>query len=258
MSSRRQDPAEEQNNPCTFDPEGDDVSHQWSVSDRPVQSRARMTPDGAVESTFEVDAVGAYEVTLAVRDRLQLAGLARLEVNAIPRDDLFVQLSWDAPESTPVDLDLHLLADAGQRIDGTEVTESSAATLFCEQDTFAFNPSPNLFDQASVLDDPRFLRDDQGTAGRLESTSLVVAPPGSEFRVAVHQWEGDAEAAPSLSIRVKGRSFLFSPETPLTGKGQVWVGAAIVFPEGDEEPYAIELDGRLTMEDFDGDVLGCF
>lgn len=250
--------------PCTYDPEGDAVTPAWTLAS-PPKSRASMSAQAATQSTFVIDAEGEYEVSLTVRDSLQLAGVAGLTVNAIPRDDLFVQLSWE-PETPAVDLDLHLLADAGPRTDVDGVTEPyGPATLFCEQDAFVFNPQPNLFDERRVADDPRFLRDDQGSAGRLESISLVEAPEGSRFRVAVHYFAGNTQATPTLTFHLRGQAFgPFTLEEPLAQAGDVWLGATIEFPVDDDPddeltplPTVTPLDERLSGQTF-GVVGPCY
>lgn len=211
--------------PCTVDPEGDAISYSWSISARPDESRARPSPDGQPAAAVEIDAVGKYTVNLVVRDSLQLAGAAQLVLNAIPRDDISLQLAWQ--DASGADLDLHLLVDAGPHV-------TVPARLFCTQDCFFFNPAPNWLDPTSPLDDPHLLRDDQGTAGQLESLSLVAAPPGSRFRVAVHEYDkgaGPGAITPKVSVRLKGAVFgPFSPTTPLSGTDDVWVAAEIVFP----------------------------
>lgn len=235
--------------PCTFDPEGEAVASQWSVN-RPEKSRTDMTPKTTVESAFEVDAAGEYEVKLVVSDGLGQTGQATLAVNAEPRDDLFVQLSWETDEL--VDFDLHLLVDAGPlTLDGL-TTSYSQASLFCDQDTFFANPNPNLFDEDKVEDNPRLLRDDQGSAGRLESISLEEVPDGSRFRVAVHYFDGVGAATPTLSIRLRGASAPIS----LTGaamatKNGTWFGAEIDFPAG-AQPEVLPIDDRTSGDVFAG------
>lgn len=234
--------------PCTFDPEGDVLTPAWTVS-VPEKSSARMRSSNKAESSVEVDATGEYEVKLLVADALGLTAEATLPLNAEPRDDLFVQLSWE--DEQQVDLDLHLLVDAGP-IDGG-LDGYSQASLFCEQDTFFGNPSPNLFDSLKTRDDPRLLRDDQGSAGRLESISLEEVPDGSRFRVAVHYFGGAGAASPTLNVRLRGRSF--DPITPMdaemTTQNETWFGALIDFPVG-AEPSVTETDVWTENDVFSG------
>jgi hypothetical protein len=216
---------------CTSDPEGEVLSYAWSISSKPVESRASPSPDLRAETVVELDAVGRYEVALTVRDSLQLAATSKVVLNAVPRDDIAVQLAWQ--DATGADLDLHLLADEGPET-------PSHARLFCRQDCFFFNPAPNWFLQAEVGDDPRLLRDDQGTAGQLESTSLVAAPAGSRYRVVVHEYNrgsGPAQVTPKVTVRLEGREFgPFSPVVPLSGTDDAWVAAEIVFPADGSTP----------------------
>lgn len=237
---------------CTFDPEGDSLMPVWNLS-RPAKSTATMIPQAPVSSAFVVDAEGEYEVSMSVQDSLGQAAVARLAVNAIPLDDVFVQLSWDSA----ADLDLHLLTDGGPTIDVDEVAGSYApASLFCLQDTFFQNPNPNLFDERLAIDDPRLLRDDQGSAGRLESISLVKAPPGSRFRVAVHYFAGTEPALPTLTLHLRGKAFgpfTVDAAEPLSQPGDAWVAADIAFPaSGDPSPTVNPLHERLVEQIFSG------
>lgn len=250
--------------PCTVDPEGDALSYSWSLASRPDESRANPSPDAQAATAIEIDAVGKYTVTLVARDSLLLAGTAQLVLNAIPRDDISVQLAWQ--DASGVDLDLHLLADAGPGV-------TDPARLFCVNDAFFFNPAPNWFETTNPLDDPRLLRDDQGTAGQLESLGLQAAPAGSRYRVVVHEYDrgsGPASVTPKVSIRLKGAVFgPYTPAAPLTGTDDAWVAAEIVFPANGSAPTASPLQQHLVPTNdpdpvagqytrFQGSVGACF
>lgn len=229
---------------CTVDPEGDLLAYAWSLVSKPDESRARPTPDQKAETSLEIDAVGTYEAGLVVRDSLLLSGSAKIKLNAIPRDDISLQLAWQ--DAAGVDLDLHLLADAGPSV-------VSDARLFCVQDCFFFNPSPSWFDVTSPLDDPRLLRDDQGTAAQLESLSLEAAPAGSRYRVVVHEYakgSGSSAVTPNLTVRLKGtESGPFTPTVPLSGAEDVWVAARIEFPADGSAPTVTALQQHLVPTD---------
>lgn len=240
---------------CSFDPEGEEFSSiVWSVPAKPELSRASFPQDGLRTVRLTIDAVGEYGVSVVVRDSLGLTGAAQLAINAIPRDDLFVQLSWSGTDADKSDVDLHLLVDAGGSIPGE-------AHLFCRQDIFVFNPKWDVFDTPSVTDDPVFLRDDQGSAGRLESVALEAAPAGSRFRVAAHYYRVDQattrNVTPSLTIRLKGDSFgPFTATSPISAENDVWIGAEIVFPESGT-PTATLIDTKTTTEPYTGAVGVC-
>jgi len=207
---------------ASADPEGDRIVTRWSLPQRPAESRAAPGAPSAVETDVDLDAVGRYEVWLAVVDGLGQSSSASLVLNAIPRDDLAVQLAWqDAPGA---DLDLHLLLDAGPGV-------TVPARPFCTQDCFFFNPSPAWMGTGPE-DDPMLLRDDQGAAGQLESLSLAMAPAGSRFRVAVHAYDVTGAApTPSVTLRLRGGETVrtLTAPGPLAG-GDLWVVAIVEFP----------------------------
>jgi hypothetical protein len=77
----------------------------------------------------------------------------------------------------------------------------------------------------------------------------VAAPPSSKFRVAVHVFDQGSVSqgiTPKLQIRLKGQDFgPWSPTVPLTGTGDVWVGAELDF-DSSGAPSAKQLDLHLT------------
>ncbi len=243
--------------PCSEDPEGDTLSYVWSIPTKPTDSRAKASPDALKETAIEIDAVGRYEARLTVRDSLNLAASADLVLNAIPRDDISVQLSWaDAPAQS-ADLDLHLVLTEGP---GVAVPGSP----FCELDCFWQNPMPAWMDPGPN-DDPRLLLDDQGSKAQLESITLSAAPAGSRYRVFVHDYEhtsGAAGVTPQISIRLKGATFgPFSPGAPLSGPGtrgtgDLWAAAEIVFPADGSAPTATAL-GSIALGVTASDVGVC-
>lgn len=259
LTSRRLDPAEESANPCTVDPEGETLArgltYSWTLTEKPGESRANLSPTAGAQTTFEIDAAGSYEVTFVVTDSLGLTGFQTVRLNAVPNDDLFVQLTWDGEDATAVDLDLHVVVDAGPDVPGP-------GSLFCEQDVFFYNPSPEWFEPWAMQpnkpeNDPRFLRDDQGGKGRLESTTLAVAPGGSRYRVFVHYYDSVLDPPPAvlpkLKVRVRGQEDVVELEAsaPLAAPNEVWGGALIEFPEdetGAERPSVTALQERSTAE----------
>ncbi len=254
LTSEGTDPAT--GKPCTFDPEGGVLSYAWSTDFTPdpsatqATSRAEVTP-GTPPSTgaLQLDAVGSYTVHLVVKDNLGQPASASVTVDGVPHDDLAVQLSWQGQQYQGADLDLHLLTDQGPNLSGP-------AVLFCEQDTFWGNPAWPVFgnwDGGAFEAIPHLLRDDQGTAGQLESTSLISAPPDSKFRVAVDLWNpgplGESGAiTPTLDVWLKNDAVhqTLSPTTALQGTGDVWVAAEVDFPTDPTAlPTVTKVDSHL-------------
>ncbi|MFM2153937.1 MAG: hypothetical protein RL199_2372, partial [Pseudomonadota bacterium] len=204
------------------DAEGDELTTVWSLPVKPTESHVTPKPSTTVETDVDVDAVGRYTVQLVVGDSLAQTGTTSLVLNAVPRDDLSVQLAWQ--DAAGMDLDLHLLLD-----DGPGVT--TPARPFCTQDCFFKNPSPSWM-ETGAEDDPFLLRDDQGSSGMLESLSLQTAPLGSRYRVGVHAYAlGSYSAVPIVTMRLRGEEVkqTASPTLPLV-EGDFWVVGTITFP----------------------------
>ena len=246
------DTAEEQANPCTFDPTGDRLTPSWSTNPRPAQSRAAITAKSAgTEGEIEIDAAGEYVIGLAVANTLNLRGTATFTVDAQPRDDLFVQLDWQ--DSPGVDLDLHLLADEGPGL-------SVPASLFCAQDCFFFNPNPTWFTQSTGDMIPRFLRDDQGSAAQLEAVDLIKAPEGSagspvpsSYRVVVHYYDTNGqttEVRPTVTIRHLDLTFpAITASAPLTKQNDTWVAARVTFAGDGTAPTVTALSEPIVTRE---------
>ena len=204
------------------DAEGDVLALSWSLPSKPTESRAAPTRAKTEETDVDVDAVGRYTVQLAVADGLAQTDSASLVLNAVPRDDLAVQLAWQ--DAAGMDLDLHLMLD-----DGPGVT--TPAKPFCTQDCFFYNPAPAWMGTGTE-DDPFLLRDDQGSSGMLESLSLQTAPTGSRYRVGVHAYSlGSYTALPTVALRLRAGEVVqtVTPTTPLAD-GDFWVVATVSFP----------------------------
>ncbi len=83
------------------DPDGTDLTYEWSVLQRPNGSLADIEPDHTqADPEFEVDIVGFFELELTVYDEHGLSNCepAIVTIDATPDEDIHVQLVWEAPE----------------------------------------------------------------------------------------------------------------------------------------------------------------
>ncbi|MDF1562454.1 MAG: hypothetical protein P1V51_05380 [Deltaproteobacteria bacterium] len=220
---------------CSRDAEdGEVLSYQWRLLSRPTTSAAVLENDlaGPAPGTssaapwLQVDAVGSYQIELVVLDGLGDASApALLELQALPADDLVVELAWSAP----VDLDAHLIAPGGTPF---------CAPLDCFWDTClpAADGSSGL-DWGEDLDgdgrieadgdpatDPLLGLDDDGQSGlanarRLETLHLPRAAlvGGAPYAVGVHFFRNEAGHAARFEAVVKvlyrGQTLLESRRT---------------------------------------------
>ncbi|WP_164856055.1 choice-of-anchor D domain-containing protein [Lujinxingia sediminis] len=115
------------------DPDGTNITYEWSVISRPVGSLSQLQPSTAnAQPTLWLDIAGTYEVELVVYDELGMASCesAIVRINAVPEDDVHIQLTWTIPNvpnpqanMRGTDLDLHYLSSTGTwgSMDGSSI-----------------------------------------------------------------------------------------------------------------------------------------
>ncbi len=264
---------------CSADPEGDALAYTWtlggSATPLPQESRAQLQsdspPSGRPADAYkkiEIDAAGHFAVGLHVADSIGLGADDTLIIDAIPRDDIAVELAWGKDPTTGteqdtlgIDLDLHLLAPGGK--------------LWCTLDCFWDNPNPAWPDVADPNQHPRLLRDDTGTAVRLENTVLTTAQAGATYQVLVYYFTangGASSAVPSVIVRtcpptadgsacVPSAPLTFNAPFPLTTPRQYWQAATITWPSKLGDQPTVTAGSQTSQTDpfpgFPGDVAKC-
>ena len=121
----------------TTDPDGDlPLRHRWTLALRPAGSSAAIADPSAAATALRLDAPGAYSVLLEATDGTGLASLSpsRLDLRALPPEQLLVELVWDKVEP---DLDLHLIQDGSVR-------GSEGDCNWINPDPAWFGPAPDL------------------------------------------------------------------------------------------------------------------
>jgi hypothetical protein len=146
------------------DPDGDDsqLAYEWVIVSRPQGSTQSMLPNSTVANPrLFLDIAGTYEIELKVYDAEGAASCgdpAIITINAVPDDEVHVQLVWDTPadpdqtDSIGTDLDLHYLHPQG---------------LWDQEpwDVFWRNPNPDWGVSGDSSDDPSLDIDDTDGAG---------------------------------------------------------------------------------------------
>ncbi len=207
---------------ASTDPNGQlPLTYAWSIASLPTDPRGVPTSSGYLTSlsgpttSLFVDAVGTYDVDLVVTNALGIASApARCRIDAIPDDDLVVELTWDTEQA---DLDLHLaLGDA---------------PLFAEPGTACWCSRTPEWSAAGSDDNPRLNLDDR--AGRGPENISIPAPADGNYEIRVHYFDDHGDGAVTATIRV----YLSSDPTPvfqasrLMSRNDVWDVGTIRWPD---------------------------
>lgn len=103
----------------SYDPNGYKiVEYQWSLVDKPVGSAVGVNRFGTPNrENFTPDLAGEYTFQLSVtNDRCVQSDPCQLTINALPNEDLWIEMHWQHPGD---DMDLHLIKNsAGFETDG--------------------------------------------------------------------------------------------------------------------------------------------
>jgi hypothetical protein len=206
----------------SYDPGGFDIVEvDWTLIQRPAGSTAKLSDPTVPRPELFLDLAGTYRLSLTVRNR---AGLwdptpDEVEIEALPAQSFYVQLSWDAGN----DLDLHLLeGDSG---------------LFGPGDCNYCNLSPR-WGAAGPLDDPSL--DWDAIFGYGPETITIDEPASGSYHIMVHYFgengtdrcEGScAESVATVLVYVDGLLAAKFART-LSQQGDLWDVGTISWPEG--------------------------
>ncbi len=155
---------------CTTDVEDGRtlLTYQWSVEERPKESKAVIIGAGNPQPTFKPDAIGHYKLKLEVKDTADSVSHTFVEFDAIPKRDLVVQLTW---ENQPgVDLDVHLVKPGPCGTNASCVFDPKG-----DVNGYSWFKRQQVFDWGEGgkgHDDPRLDFDDQGDKALIENVNL--------------------------------------------------------------------------------------
>ncbi len=228
----------------SMDPDGfvPGQGYEWTVAERPAGSTAALSPsETARNPSVDLDQAGTYVFRLQVTDQRGLLSCedARVVVEALPKDDLRIELVWDTPGDLDqtdqgygagADLDLHLLHPLGDWFDST-------------YDCYADNRSPDWGVPGVASDDPIFERDDLDGAGP-ETIPLRDPEVGRVYRVGVH-YVADHGYGPSLAtvrIFIRGVLAFEAAGRHLPSTRYFWDVATISWPDGEIRSVDTVLD----------------
>jgi hypothetical protein len=199
----------------SYDPEGGTiVSWTWSMLARPPGSGAVLPgTSGPIISGFAPDLAGLYEFSLVVQNDAGLSSEPCITaVEAVPSQDLWVELSW---EHSGDDMDLHLLAPGG--------------SLVTEKDCYYANCVGGGLDWGRAgegTDNPRLDLDDIPGTG--PENINIAAPADGEYTVYVHDYPG-SRYTPENTYYI--RIYL--------GGRLAWEGEKVLLGEDTYDPVAV-------------------
>lgn len=197
------------------DPEGNEpLTYAWTLAERPPGSRAELQNLVGDTTRFFADIAGDYEVQLVVDNSLGVRSApARCRIEAIPSDELHVELTWDTAQA---DLDLHLL-------DGdAELFSTPGDATWC-------NPRPSWGASGSA-DNPSLDLDDRGGFG--PENINIETPASGEYTVAVHYFEEHGDDASTAIVRIYTYGELVAERTRILHRNEVWEVGQVNWPAG--------------------------
>ena len=244
------------------DPNGQQLSYQWSITSRPDGSSASITDPTSSMPTLLADVSGVFQVCLTVANEEQCTSQEScMNITVAPLADLHIELVWrlDAdPVMEPIDLDLHYRTPTGSWFSGID-------GLPCrDQDKNADSvwwcvPNPDWGGGADG-DEPDGIEDNDPV---LDVDNLVGDGPeninqellfdGDGFRVGVHNFRDHGHGPEEARVRIYINGQLEFEAFETIECMDFWEVAEINISNGGTEVEIIALD----EEHFQGPVGYC-
>jgi hypothetical protein len=204
----------------SYDPFGGTLTYKWSTTLRPVGADPDRAPEPVdqPQTSVLIDAAGDWIVELVVStvvDGVTIPSVpARCEIEAIPTDQIHVELAWGGPTS---DLDLHVA------LDDAPLYSTPGDVSWC-------NTNPDWGVLGDPDDDGRLDQDDDDGLG--PENVNVFEPVEGTYNVRVHMFDDGIDGATTAEVQV----FLYG-ELEWSGyitleRNQVWEVGQINWPEG--------------------------
>jgi len=209
---------------ASSDPEGHDpLEYAWTLGRRPEGSQAELTSTAEDSTRFFADSAGTYEAQLVVINALGVSSApAKCVVEAIPADDLHVELTWDTGSA---DVDLHLL------LPGYDLFENPGDCNFC-------NKNPNWYESGGG-DDPRLDLDDRSGYGP-ENINIETPADGTTY-VKVHYFARHGDGSVVATVRIFLYGELVQELSRVMDRNEVWDVGEIRWPAGTVGVHSSEL-----------------
>jgi hypothetical protein len=214
----------------SIDPDGTITRYEWSIVSQPQGSEGiRLLPGADVPNpTIGVDAAGVYVIELTVFDDGGVASCgdpARVEITAIPTDDVHVQLVWKTPldqnlnDDSGTDLDLHFMHPLGQ-------WNTPPYDIFWDNPTADWGPP-------GPTGNPSLDLDDTNGAGP-ENINMSGPEAGLNYSIGVYYYNDSSFGASYATVRVYVRGSLSFEyrDVFLAERQDFWYVATLSWPSG--------------------------
>lgn len=185
------------------DPESSTLKYHWIVDAAPMDSTSKIAENNESASFF-ADLAGHYKLCLSVEDEAGMMSCNTdcIEVSAIPRETLHVQLVWHTPNDKLIgdddgsDLDLHFV-----RLPLGHWGDKGEAELNNGSDVYFLNRQPVWYYEGIGNVFPSLDRDDKDGEGP-ENVNLDKPPACSWFGVGAHYYRDNAFGASYATLRI--------------------------------------------------------
>ena len=212
-------------------PGGSIVAYQWQIVQKPPESSAQLTTPNQMTTQFSfssaagqvrgIDVAGTFVVRLTVTDDNGAVSTndARVTLNAVPSEALWVQLTWDEGVN---DFDLHLLRSGAN---------------YCSNDTCywenckATSPLRPNWDGVfgASAGDPTLDVDDLSGYG--PENINIDAPVDDTYKISVHFFSGSRAANATIKVFING-ALRAEYTRQLADDGDVWEVAEVEWGNG--------------------------
>jgi hypothetical protein len=198
------------------------LEYEWALTQVPSNLSGLAISDGYITNTagtyteLFADAVGTYVVELVVVNSVGVrAAPNRCGIDAVPDEDILVELPWDTSNA---DLDLHLARA------GNDLFETPGDANWC-------NPVPD-WGAAGAANNPSLDLDDRAGKGP-ENINIEAAAEGM-YDVRVHYFDdlGDDLVTATVRVYTRGEITPAFEDFKLMARNQVWDAARVNWPQG--------------------------
>lgn len=205
----------------SYDPAGNEpLTYAWFLNSKPQGSAAALTNAITDSTALNTDIAGDYEVQLQVFNSIGLPSAPeRCFIDAVPADDIHVELTWD---TTGVDLDLHML-------------QSTTDELFdTPNDCNWCNKNPTWADPGNPDDDPRLDLDDLSDG---PENINIRTPASGAYPVLVHYYDPVGGPATTATVTVYANGVDVWSGSIIMTRNEVWEVGQVNWPAGSFGQY---------------------